>query len=261
MKKINIILISVFILSILVACNDKATISNDIGVKESFFKSGSDDYNYVEIKKVHNNIWIHTTYSNYNGSRTPSNGIIAVSSKGLLLIDTPWNNEQTKELIKLTKAVFKQNIAIAIITHAHADRIGGIDTLLENKIDVRSTILTANEAEKYNYKKPNPVLNSKPNISFGNIKLETFYPGEGHTKDNITVWFPQFKLLFGGCLIKSLESKDLGNTADANVKQWPISVKKVLDKYSDAEIVIPGHGNFGDLDLVKHTLELASASK
>ncbi len=236
-----------------IACSNK---SEDVKVTESSFKSGSDDSNYVELSKINDNIWVHTTYSNYNGSRTPSNGVIAVSSKGLVLIDTPWNNAQTKELIKLTKSVFKKDIVLAIITHAHEDRIGGIDTLIENKVDVRSSSLTVKEAEKNGFKKPEPKLDSDPKIAFGNISMDVLYPGEGHTVDNITVWFPQYKVLFGGCLIKSLESDNIGNIADANIKQWPFSVKKVLEKYPDAEIVIPGHGKWGNLELVNHTLEL-----
>lgn len=258
MKKIVIILVSILFIMIFVSCGANAKIVNDRGIKDSFFNGGSDDSNYVELKKVSDNIWLHVSYSNYNGTRTASNGIVAVSSKGLILVDTPWNNGQTKELLNLTKTVFNKDIVIAVITHAHADRIGGIDTLLENGIDVRSTELTANAAKKNKYKQPKPVLDNEPEISLGNIKLDTFYPGGGHTIDNIVVWFPQFRLLYGGCLIKSFESKDLGNTADADVKQWPISVKKILDKYTDAKIVIPGHGNPGGLELLRHTIDLTN---
>lgn len=232
--------------------------SEDIKVSENFYKSASDTSDSVELTKINDNIWVHTTYADYNGSRTPSNGVIALSSKGLILIDTPWNNDQTKELIKLTKSVFNKDIVLAVITHAHADRIGGIDTLLENKIDVRSTKLTVIEAEKYGFQKPKPSLDTEPNINFGNINLEVFYPGEGHTIDNITVWFPQYKVLFGGCLIKSLDTKDKGNTSEANTVMWPASVEKVLEKYPDAEVVIPGHGEWGNLDLIRHTIDLVN---
>jgi metallo-beta-lactamase class B len=256
MKKISLFLVTFVMLSLcLMACSYK---SKEVKVTETFLKSGSDDSNYVELTKINDNIWVHTTYANYNGSRTPSNGVIAISSKGLVLVDTPWNNAQTKELIKLSKSVLKKDITLAIITHAHDDRIGGIDTLIENKVDVRSTSLTVKEAEKNGFKKPEPKLDIEPKITFGNINMEVFYPGEGHTVDNITVWFPQYKVLFGGCLIKSLEATDIRNIADANVKMWPYSVKKVLEKYADAEVVIPGHGKWGSLDLVNHTLGLVS---
>ncbi|SCY23449.1 subclass B1 metallo-beta-lactamase [Alkaliphilus peptidifermentans] len=259
MKRFCKLIIILIVLLSLVGCNKNGDISQGkVEVFEEFYKSGSSDENYIELYKINDTIWVHTSYSIYNGYRVPSNGIVAISSNGLILVDTPWNNEQTRELLTLTKDVFKKDISIAIITHAHEDRIGGIDTLLENQVDVRSTSMTVKEAEKRGFNKPQPKLDSEPNFSVGNIDVEVFYPGEGHTVDNITVWFPQYKVLFGGCFIKSLDSKDKGNIEDANVQQWPYSVKNLLEKYPDAEVVIPGHGEWGSIDLIKHTLKLVS---
>jgi metallo-beta-lactamase class B len=53
-----------------------------------------------------------------------------------------------------------------------------------------------------------------------------------------------------------MKSTGLGNVADADVKAWPKTLKRVLDNYPNAKIIIPGHGQFGDLSLIKHTLEL-----
>jgi metallo-beta-lactamase class B len=256
MKKVVLLVITICMTIFTFSCTNKDSVSKETKVEGDFFKSGSDDSNYVELQRVKDNIWVHTTYKDYNGVRTPSNGVIAVTSKGLVLIDTPWNNAQTRELIRLAKKVFNKDISLAVITHAHEDRIGGIDALIEKKVDVRSSAMTFKEAEKYGYKKPQAELDLEKRISWGDTDIDVFYPGEGHTVDNITVWFPQYKVLFGGCLIKSLESKDVGNTEDANVKQWPFSLKNVLDMYSDAEIVIPGHGKWGGMELVEHTLDL-----
>lgn len=87
--------------------------------------------------------------------------------------------------------------------------------------------------------------------------LEAFYPGGGHTIDNIVVWLPKSKILFGGCLVRSLESKSLGYVGEAHIEQWSDSVKRVLAKYSEAKLVIPGHGKFGDIELLNHTEKLA----
>lgn len=255
MKKLHLLFLYFAISVGFAACAGRDAVPGS-AVKQDVFQSGSSDASYVELHKVNERIWVHVSYANYNGSRTPSNGVMAVTSKGLVLIDSPWNNEQTRELLKLAKNIFKKDVTHAVITHAHDDWIGGIEALLENKVDVRSTSLTAKEAEKNGFKRPQATLDSEPKITVGDVDLEIFYPGEGHSRDNITVWFPKQKVLFGGCLIKSQESGELGSITDANLQQWPSSVKKVLERYSNAEVVIPGHGKWGNMDLARHTLKL-----
>ncbi|MFT9497336.1 subclass B1 metallo-beta-lactamase [Anaerosolibacter sp.] len=256
MRKIYLLFVSMIITLSMIACSSNLDVNSNPKVDESSYKSGSNDQNYIELSKVKDNVWVHTSYENYNGNRTPSNGMLVITSEGIVLIDTPWNNGQMKELLKLSKKIFNEEITTAIITHAHVDRIGGIDTLKDNGMDVLSTSQTAQEAEKNGYTKPQPTLNSEQTIVIGNKNFEIFYPGEGHAVDNITVWLPDDKVLFGGCLIKSLESQDLGSVTDANIEQWPLSVEKVLEKYANAETVIPGHGKWGDIELIHHTVEL-----
>ena len=44
--------------------------------------------------------------------------------------------------------------------------------------------------------------------------------------------------------------------ADANMIDWTKSVVKVREKYKNVKIVIPGHGDWGNLDLLTHTIEI-----
>jgi len=240
----------------LAACATKNQAAPIASVTENFYKSGASDKDLIELTKINDVIWMHTSYTSYNGSRASANGVIAISSEGIVLVDTPWNSTQTLTLLKLVRETFGKDIVLAIVTHAHADNIGGINTLLENGVEVRSTQMTVNQAEKNGFSKPEPDLDSEPAFTIGDLEIETYYPGAGHAPDNITVWFPQHKVLFGGCLIKSLEAKDKGSITDADLQQWPASVQKVKEKYPDAEVVVPGHGPWGNTDLLKYTLEL-----
>lgn len=56
----------------------------------------------------------------------------------------------------------------------------------------------------------------------------------------------------------SLDSKDKGSITDADLEQWSSSVGKVVDKYPEAEVVIPGHGKCSGFDILEHTPELVS---
>ena len=57
-------------------------------------------------------------------------------------------------------------------------------------------------------------------------------------------------------MVKSLYSKTLGYTKEADLKNWPRTLRKIKTKYAQACLVIPGHGDPGGLELLDHTLEL-----
>lgn len=88
--------------------------------------------------------------------------------------------------------------------------------------------------------------------------FEAFYPGPGHTSDNIVLKFR--RALFAGCLIKALDAPDLGFIGDADVASWPASVRRVAARYPKVT-VIPGHGQI-DLEgaSYQHTLDLLASS-
>ncbi len=210
----------------------------------------------IDLYKIGENVYVHTTYKQINGYDTPSNGLIVISSEGIVLVDTPWDDEQTSELIKVVKRNFNKDIVLAIISHAHEDRIGGIKTLLENKIKTIGYKLTSDKAKELGYKEPIRFYEEDTSIVVGSTLINLFYPGPAHTVDNIVVWLPLERILFGGCMIKSLMSESLGNVSDADVTAWPNSVSKLLTKYEEAEVVIPGHGKWGGKSLIHHTLAL-----
>lgn len=214
----------------------------------------------IVLTKLNDKVWAHTSYNEWNGTTYDHNGLIVATSKGVVLIDTAWdtkeNYQKTEELLKMIKKHLKKKVVRALVTHAHDDSIGGIQALLNQGIDVRSTLLTAKLAKERGYPSPKPTLDAKPVMKVGDTVIEAFYPGEGHSQDNITVWLPQYQLLFGGCFIKDLGAKDLGNLSDANVDQWDDSVKKLIKKYPQVKTVIPGHGKWGDKSLLFHTIDL-----
>jgi metallo-beta-lactamase class B len=210
----------------------------------------------VELSKIEDSVWVHTTYKLYGTNNIASNGLIIQSSDGLILVDTPWDDTLTTVLLDSLHQRFNQPLVLAIITHAHADRIGGIATLHKKNVKVISIALTCQKAKEFGYGVPEQISSADTTFSLGNEQLELFYPGSGHTIDNSVVWIPTRKILFGGCLVKSASSTNLGNIADADLKEWPQSIHKVLDKFPSTEVVIPGHGASGSMELLQHTLDL-----
>ena len=95
-------------------------------------------------------------------------------------------------------------------------------------------------------------------LKLGDKLICCYYLGAAHSMDNIVVWIPSEKILFPGCMVKSMEARDLGNTADGDLTAYHETIEKLTIKFPEAKIVVPGHGPFGGLELIRHTKELTS---
>ncbi len=89
-------------------------------------------------------------------------------------------------------------------------------------------------------------------LEFGDEIVQVYYPGPSHSPDNVVVYFPDRKLLFGTCMI--IGWNDVGNTSDADLDTWPESVRD-LDRF-DFDVLVPGHGDRLDPGLLQHTIDL-----
>ncbi|NEY98767.1 subclass B1 metallo-beta-lactamase [Heyndrickxia shackletonii] len=208
----------------------------------------------VNLTKINNDVWVHTTYTKMDGHSVPANGLLIRSSKGLYLVDATWNDKLAKELVKLIKQNFHQKVKGAIITHHKIDRVGGIRALMKANIPVESTSLVAKMTKAAGYPAPKPSLDNQPVLKLGKTIVETYYPGEAHTKDNMTVWLPQYKILFGDMFF-ALEQRNVGIIDEANMEAWPYTIQNLMNKYPDARMVIPGHYNWGDFSLLSHSID------
>lgn len=208
----------------------------------------------VKLSKINDEVWVHTTYTNIDGYSVPANGLLINSSKGLYLIDATWNDQLAEELLRLIEQNFHKRVKKAIITHHKIDRVGGIQALLNAKIPVESTSFVAKMSKDAGYSQIKPTLDRYPVFKVGKTIIETYYPGEAHTKDNIVVWLPQYKILFGD-MIFALEQDNVGIIDEANMNAWPYTMQNLINKYPDAKVVIPGHKKWGDFSLLPHTIE------
>jgi metallo-beta-lactamase class B len=215
----------------------------------------------VTVRRLAPNIWIHTSIQRYPGGViVPSNGLVDETDHGSILIDTAWNDDQTERICDWAAATVQKPVRLAIVTHAHNDRIGGVGFLLSRGIPVMGLKMTADIAKSRNLTGPTELFDLKAGQTKRIEGLELFYPGPGHAPDNVIVWFSAQHVLFGGCLIKSADAGNLGFVGDANLKHWPDAVTAVRDRYAAAKIIVPGHGNPGGDELLDHTLKLLTST-
>jgi metallo-beta-lactamase class B len=211
----------------------------------------------IQLTQLTDNVWIHTTSIDYPGyGRVPANGLLIVDEKTAALIDTPWTNEQTGVIFDWVKDHFNVTIEHVIVTHSHDDCMGGLAEVHQRNAFSYALDLTRNIAEKEGKPLPQTTFSDSFTLELRKTTLLVKYFGGGHTIDNIVVWLPEHNILFGGCLVKSLSSKSLGNIKEADVEAWPNTLQKLLDAFPSAEIVVPGHGTHGGKRLIAHTINL-----
>jgi metallo-beta-lactamase class B len=208
------------------------------------------------ITPLTNNFYVFTTWQTYKDTRFPANGLYAVTDSGVVLIDSPWDSLQTKPLLDSIEKKHNKKVKFCIATHHHDDRTGGFRILKRNGVATWSSKLTYDWCVKKNEQKAGFRFTNDTVFTLGNLKIQTFYPGPGHAADNIVIWFEKEKILYGGCFIKSCEATTLGNLADADTQQWPVSVAKIQKKFPKRNFVIPGHQNWKNKKSLEHTSKL-----
>jgi metallo-beta-lactamase class B VIM len=217
----------------------------------------------VKLRLLRPGVWIHTSrYVFPDGSVIPANGLVVKEGGGLVLIDTAWGEMLTAELLDEIKQEVKLPVRRAIVTHSHADRIAGADLLRQHGIPVYAHPLTVRRAASVAIAMPTDSLGGlrKPGDAVFVGSVEVFFPGPAHSPDNVMVWVPSARVLFGGCAVKSVDS-NLGNLADADTRAWPDAIHRVMERYRQAEVVVPGHGAEGGKELLIHTLELLTTRR
>ncbi|TGD81617.1 subclass B1 metallo-beta-lactamase [Hymenobacter wooponensis] len=212
----------------------------------------------IRVRAVAPDVFVHTSYRYLPGTAAPipANGLVISTTKGAILLDTGWDSDQTLQLLRWVADSLHQRVRMVIVTHAHEDRMGGIAVLRANNIKVVSSQMTSSRATAIKEDAPTPAIKPFTVIQAGKTRLELFYPGPGHTPDNLVAWLPKQRVLFGGCLVKEMATDTPGNIEDADLKKWPSAVKAVADRYPRARTVVPGHGNWGGPELLTHTLDV-----
>lgn len=203
----------------------------------------------IWLEHIQDSIFMHTSNHEADGfGDVQSNGLIIVKNGEAIIVDTPMDIDKTKVLVEYIEMKWNVKVTKHIPGHYHPDCTGGLKYLLDHGVESIANKKTVKLCKENDFPIPTKSFKDSTTINFNGLKLKLWFPGAGRTKDNIVVWIPNAKLLFGGCLIKSLEAKDLGFTGDAVLKDWDITVEKVKENYPGLQKVIPGHGKNGGLD-------------
>lgn len=210
----------------------------------------------LKVERLTTNTFRHISYLATNDfGKVSCNGMIVIDAGEALIFDTPTNDADSKELIDWVERTLECSVVGVVITHFHDDCLGGINEFHKRNIPSYASFKTIELAESNGISEPKLGFDDYLEVRVGHKKVVNEFLGEGHTADNIVSYFPDEKVLFGGCLIKTLGASK-GYLGDANTKEWSKTVLAVKSKYNQAQVIIPGHGQVGDTELLDYTITL-----
>jgi metallo-beta-lactamase class B len=219
----------------------------------------SDD---VTVQLIAPGVWVHTTYFDVPGyGRVGANGLVIADGGEAALIDLPWTDEQTGTLFDWIAQNAGATVKVVVPTHFHQDCMGGLAEAHRRGAVSYALDKTIELAYRDHLPVPRFPFAFRTMIRCGKTIFIVTYFGAGHTTDNVVAWLPKQQILFGGCLVKSLDSQSLGNTSDGDLTAYPTTLKRVRAAYPNARIVVPGHGDWGGTELIDHTLKLCPKTK
>lgn len=211
---------------------------------------------HLNIRQVAPNSFVHESYLQTDTyGKVGCNGLVVYNDGEAVIFDTPVDDESSNALINWVQSELGSKIVAVVPTHFHFDCLGGLPVFHEAEIPSFSNKKTAELAEQVGNTLPQNTFDQKMEFELGSQKVVIDFPGEGHTVDNVVGYFSKDQVLFGGCLVKSLNAGK-GNLNDANIDAWSGTIRTVKSRFPDATIIVPGHGNSGDQELLDYTIEM-----
>lgn len=215
----------------------------------------------LKITQLTGGFYVYTTYNTYEGNQIPANGMYLLTNNGVVLFDTPWDTTQFQPLLDSIKLRHRKHVFLCIATHWHSDRTEGLAYYKKQGIRTYTTRKTDELSEQFGKKRAEYLIEKDTVFHVGQYSFETYYPGQGHTEDNIVVWFNKEKILYGGCLIKGARAEDLGYLGDGNILEYKTTLLNVYKKYPDPKFILVSHHDWNSTNSLKHSIKLAGKLK
>lgn len=208
-------------------------------------------------------VWRHRSWHvTPDGTAWPSNGLVVKGKRRILIIDTTWMTADMEPLLRQMREVAGELPAMLVPTHAHGDRMSGLDVARTHGVRTLAFHLTQQDAPSRNLPVADETWSGKTRrFDLGGMHVEFFHPGCAHTRDNIVGFVEEAGILFGGCMLRSMADTSPGALGDACPKEWLQSLDRVVARYGKkTRIAIPGHFEHGGPELLAHTRTLFEAA-
>jgi len=181
------------------------------------------------------------------------NSVVYVGRDHVTVVGATWTPDTAKLLVAEIRKVTDRPVTEVIDTNHDLDRAGGnayfrsigariVAIDLTRDLLAKDGAASIVEMRKFSPDYPDvPIV--LPDVTYpGDFTLQDgavrgLYLGPSHKPDDIFVYFPEEKVLYGGCVLK----EKLGNMAGADLVEYPKTLRKLKALHLDIRTIIGGH--------------------
>ncbi len=211
----------------------------------------------LEIVGLRPGVWVHSSKSPDEGAA--GNGLLILEGARLVLVDPPMSGEATQQLLEWSERELGQSIERAVLTQADPARIPGARVLKERGIPVVALATTGARIAELGGPRPTSLGDLAPGGSVRLGTLELYYPGLEHRTHAAAVWLRSSRMLFTQCVASASEGT-LVELNESERQAWAAAIRRVLQRFPDATVIVPYEGVPGGRDLLHQTLRLLATA-
>jgi metallo-beta-lactamase class B len=182
------------------------------------------------------------------------NAMVYVGRDHVTVIGATWSPETAALLVAEIKKVTSKPVTEVVLQNHDLDRTGGNATFKqigakiiaiqatsdllakEGKGQIADTRKFAPDYPDVPIVLPDTIVGNDFTLQDGAVR--GLWLGASHKPDDIFVWFPNEKVLYGGCALKPF----LGNTVGADLAEYPKTLAKLKALKLPIETIVAGHG-------------------
>lgn len=213
----------------------------------NFFSLAPSMQSFLKLRIIEHNP--NVTFYLGNGG----NSGLLVGEEKALLIDTKFGGF-SKKLYKKTTSKIDDKELIVVNTHFHTDHAGG------NHLYDGSEIIAGDYGQKLwlsenkDNSLPTNWIDGDTTFNIGGINVNLIHIGSNHTRNDLFIYIPEYKLLFAGDVYSHATHPVIRESSFPNVDHWEKTLSEYANSTLEIDTVIPGHGNLA----VKKDLQLAA---
>lgn len=199
------------------------------------------------IEKVKDNLYIITGANpvpreTFAGGHTG----VFITDTGVVVVDTKlagWG----QALLDRIRTVTDKPVTTIINTHTHGDHTGSneffgasVDSVVHENTKANMARMDAFKGDKAQFL-PKRTYKDRLTLGSGRDQIDLYYFGRGHTDGDTFIVYTALRTMQAGDMFPWKDAPFIDRTNGGSGREWPQTLKKVLDNVKNVDTVIGGH--------------------